>query len=131
VARSPRVCLVAIKSPISGQALGESLYALKGPFPALIAPDLKITFTRYTDGNLIAFLQLKRFDHRRGNANGETVSPLRNLHCRPPDIQWKEYIMANGDTSRTVKLPVFSFAYAARFSLSKFPPGLLRQVRGL
>jgi hypothetical protein len=75
--------LVSIELEVSGKPAAEGAETLQ----QLIAPglprDAKLAGVSDMDFDLVALLELKRFDHSGRKANGETVSPFGDLHATP------------------------------------------------
>lgn len=63
-----------------GQGTTQPADALDGPLTALVAADLERALADDADLDLIAFLELERFDHGRGQTYRQTVTPLSYLH---------------------------------------------------
>src|SRR6266478_665849 len=59
--------------------------ASERPLPALIAVHFEDPAIGNSNLDLVTLFQFERFNHRCGQAYGQAISPLRNLH-RPPLI---------------------------------------------
>jgi hypothetical protein len=74
--------------PVEGKTSGE--WAPKLPqsldrrFPAAVPANLELARAGYPHLDLIAFLEFQGVDDRGRQADGKTVSPLRNLHSGAP-----------------------------------------------
>lgn len=68
------------RNPVEGETgrkeTAEFAQACDGCFPTAIATNLELPGAGYRHLDLVAFLQVEGVDHRDGQANGKTVSPL-------------------------------------------------------
>jgi hypothetical protein len=80
----PGIRFVPVEFEIGRKTAAKGAKALQ-QFPTPGLPrNAKPAGIGYMQLNLIAFLQLKRFDHACGKADSETVSPFADLHAASP-----------------------------------------------
>src|SRR5215471_11425128 len=82
----PGIRLVPIELEIGGKAPAEGAQALQQLLATRLARDREVARIDDMDLDIVAFLQLERFDHRRRKADGEAVAPLCDLHRISPWI---------------------------------------------
>src|SRR5918999_784887 len=76
--------LVPIEPEALRQRAPERAQPGKCLLTALVARDLETAHAGDHDLDVVALLQIERLDDHLGQANGEAVSPLRDLHAKPP-----------------------------------------------
>jgi len=76
----PGIRLLAVDLEVSRETAPESAETLQQLRPARLACDRELPLVRNMDLDIIAFLELQRFDHDGWKANGETVTPFSDLH---------------------------------------------------
>jgi hypothetical protein len=74
--------LVSVKLEIRRETAAEGAKTFQQFVTPGLAADTELPGVSDMDFDFIAFLELKRFDHGDGKADGETVSPFGDLHAR-------------------------------------------------
>src|SRR5438552_7747349 len=76
----PGICLVPIELEVDGKAPAEGAQAPKQLLATGLACYREVARIDDMDLNVVAFLQLERFDNGRGKADGEAIAPFGDLH---------------------------------------------------
>jgi len=102
--------LVSIELEVSGKPTAEGAETLQQLLAPGLARDAKLTGVSDVDFDLIAFSELKRFDHSGRKADGETVSPFGDLHATLSDRYTICHTYIHGwSKSRTMGCPAAIF----------------------
>jgi len=76
----PGIRLVSIELEVRREATAERAKAFQQIRPSGLARNAERARICDMNFDLVAFLQFKRFDHRRREAHGKTIAPFRDVH---------------------------------------------------
>jgi hypothetical protein len=77
------MCFFAVEDESGREGTPELAQSLQSSLTALIAPDLEGTAADDSNLDIVALLELQRFDDSGWQADRQAVSPLGNLHSPP------------------------------------------------